>query len=183
MKIARGSWRRSISVLQARLVCSRRSQAGPRACGPNRDPVANCWKSLQPRGPNAIRHGGRALNAIQQVLGPDRHRAYQALHAVLHCLRDRLPIDEAAQLSEAFARLKINVARPFCSRLERGSDQAAPLARVDGLEPTRRNLTPASGTAGHLLGATEPRAAGPGKGPPRGACAVSRPRPVGGANA
>ena len=38
------------------------------------------------------------LKEIGQVLGPDRHRAYQALRAVLHCLRDRLRVEEAAQL-------------------------------------------------------------------------------------
>jgi uncharacterized protein (DUF2267 family) len=38
------------------------------------------------------------LKEIMEVLGPDRHRAYQALRAVLHCLRDRLTVDEAAHL-------------------------------------------------------------------------------------
>src|SRR5258708_37362189 len=38
------------------------------------------------------------LKDIAQLLGSDRHRAYQALRAVLHCLLDRLTIDEAAQL-------------------------------------------------------------------------------------
>src|SRR5882757_4611024 len=38
------------------------------------------------------------LKEIAQVLGPDRHRAYHALRAVLHCLRDRLTVDEATQL-------------------------------------------------------------------------------------
>ncbi|SDR63470.1 Uncharacterized conserved protein [Rhizobiales bacterium GAS113] len=36
------------------------------------------------------------LREIAQALDCDRHRAYQALRAVLHCLRDRLIIDEAA---------------------------------------------------------------------------------------
>jgi len=39
------------------------------------------------------------LNEIGEVIGPDRHRSYQALRAVLHCLRDRLTVDEAAHLS------------------------------------------------------------------------------------
>src|SRR6516164_6871973 len=49
------------------------------------------------------------------------------------------------------------------SRLERGSDQAAPpCARVDGLEPfTARS--PAAGWQAIFLGATEPRAARPEK--------------------
>ena len=38
------------------------------------------------------------LNEISQILGSDRRRAYQALRAVLHCLRDRLTIEEAAHL-------------------------------------------------------------------------------------
>jgi uncharacterized protein (DUF2267 family) len=40
------------------------------------------------------------LQEIAQTLGSDRHRAYQALRAVLHCLRDRLTINEAAQLGD-----------------------------------------------------------------------------------
>ena len=36
------------------------------------------------------------LKETEGVLGPERRRAYQALRAVLHCLRDRLTVDEAA---------------------------------------------------------------------------------------
>lgn len=39
------------------------------------------------------------LNEIAQMLTCDPHHAYTALRAVLRCLRDRLTIDEAAQLS------------------------------------------------------------------------------------
>jgi uncharacterized protein (DUF2267 family) len=40
------------------------------------------------------------LNEIMQVAGwEDRHYAYRALRATLHALRDRLTIDEVAQLS------------------------------------------------------------------------------------
>ena len=40
------------------------------------------------------------LDDILKDLGwDDRHRAYHALRAVLHTLRDRLSVDEAAQLS------------------------------------------------------------------------------------
>lgn len=40
------------------------------------------------------------LDDVMKELGwSDRHRAYHALRAVLHTLRDRLPVDEAAQLS------------------------------------------------------------------------------------
>jgi uncharacterized protein (DUF2267 family) len=45
------------------------------------------------------------LKEISLTLGSDRHRAYQALSAVLHCLRDRLTIDEAAQLGDQLPML------------------------------------------------------------------------------
>jgi uncharacterized protein (DUF2267 family) len=39
------------------------------------------------------------LKDLQQDLGmDDQHKAYQALRAVLHALRDRLPVTEVAQL-------------------------------------------------------------------------------------
>jgi uncharacterized protein (DUF2267 family) len=38
------------------------------------------------------------LNEIVEEVGPDRQRAYHALRAVLHALRDRLPLHEAAHL-------------------------------------------------------------------------------------
>jgi uncharacterized protein (DUF2267 family) len=38
------------------------------------------------------------LNEIAEVVGPDRQRAYDLLRAVLHSLRDRLPVDQAAHL-------------------------------------------------------------------------------------
>jgi uncharacterized protein (DUF2267 family) len=39
------------------------------------------------------------LKEIMETLGiKDRHRAYMALRAVLHALRDRLTVEEAAQL-------------------------------------------------------------------------------------
>jgi uncharacterized protein (DUF2267 family) len=45
------------------------------------------------------------LKEIAQDLGADRHRAYQALRAVLHCLRDRLTVGEAAQLGDQLPML------------------------------------------------------------------------------
>jgi uncharacterized protein (DUF2267 family) len=45
------------------------------------------------------------LKEIAQLLDSDRHRAYQALRAVLHCLRDRLTVDEAAQLGDQLPTL------------------------------------------------------------------------------
>jgi uncharacterized protein (DUF2267 family) len=45
------------------------------------------------------------LNEIAQALDCDRHHAYQALRAVLHCLRDRLTVNEAAQLGDQLPML------------------------------------------------------------------------------
>ena len=39
------------------------------------------------------------LKQIMNELGPDRQRAYHALRAVLHALRDRLTVEQAAHLS------------------------------------------------------------------------------------
>jgi len=39
------------------------------------------------------------LKEIMEDIGPDRQRAYHALRAVLHALRDRLTVEEAAHLS------------------------------------------------------------------------------------
>jgi uncharacterized protein (DUF2267 family) len=39
------------------------------------------------------------LKEIMDDVGPDRQRAYHALRAVLHTLRDRLTVEEAAHLS------------------------------------------------------------------------------------
>lgn len=38
------------------------------------------------------------LKEIMEEVGPDRHVAWHALGAVLHALRDRLPINDAAHL-------------------------------------------------------------------------------------
>ena len=38
------------------------------------------------------------LNTVMEHTGPDRQRAYHALRAVLHTLRDRLTIEEATDL-------------------------------------------------------------------------------------
>ena len=46
------------------------------------------------------------LNDLMQVLDwPDRHKAYLALRATLHALRDRLTLDEVAQLGAQFPML------------------------------------------------------------------------------
>jgi uncharacterized protein (DUF2267 family) len=46
------------------------------------------------------------LKDLMEELGwEDRHRAYQALRAVLHAVRDRLTVDEAAGLGAQFPML------------------------------------------------------------------------------
>jgi uncharacterized protein (DUF2267 family) len=45
------------------------------------------------------------LKEIAEDLDADRHVAYQALRAVLHCLRDRLTVDEAAHLGDQLPML------------------------------------------------------------------------------
>jgi uncharacterized protein (DUF2267 family) len=45
------------------------------------------------------------LKEIAEDLNTDRHVAYQALRAVLHCLRDRLTVNEAADLGDQFPML------------------------------------------------------------------------------
>lgn len=39
------------------------------------------------------------LKEIMEEIGPDRQRAYHAMRAVLHALRDRLTVDQTAHLS------------------------------------------------------------------------------------
>lgn len=39
------------------------------------------------------------LKEVGEEIGPDRQRTYHALRAVLHALRDRLTVEEAAHLS------------------------------------------------------------------------------------
>jgi len=46
------------------------------------------------------------LNELAAALGTeDRNQAYRVLRAYLHALRDRLPVDEAAQLAAQFSPL------------------------------------------------------------------------------
>jgi uncharacterized protein (DUF2267 family) len=45
------------------------------------------------------------LKYVANALGSDRRQAYRALRAVLHCLRDRLPVNEAAHLADQLPML------------------------------------------------------------------------------
>lgn len=47
----------------------------------------------------------RWLHEVAKELGEDEARAYQALRAVLHALRDRVGVDEAAQLAAQLPEL------------------------------------------------------------------------------
>lgn len=46
-----------------------------------------------------VQKTNRWLKEMEEELGPNRHRAYQALRAVLHVLRDRLTVELAAHLA------------------------------------------------------------------------------------
>jgi hypothetical protein len=74
------------------------------------------------------------------------------------------------------------VVTPISSRLERGSDRAAPssVRELMALNRLLQALPPAAERQAIFLGATEPHAARPKEKPPRGD--ASRPRPVGGVN-
>jgi uncharacterized protein (DUF2267 family) len=89
------------------------------------------------------------LKEIAQLLDSDRHRAYQALRAVLHCLRDRLTIDEAAQLGAQLPMLirgiyyeawhpagkpeKIRSREEFLARVDARFGKASPVVPEDAI--------------------------------------------------
>src|SRR5882757_3513437 len=52
-----------------------------------------------------VQKTNRWLKEIAEELGVDRPHAYRALRAVLHGLRDRLTIDETAQLGDQLPML------------------------------------------------------------------------------
>jgi uncharacterized protein (DUF2267 family) len=82
------------------------------------------------------------LKEIMAQIGPDRQRAYHALRAVLHTLRDRLTVEEAAHLSAQLPLLIRGIYfegwhpahKPTKERLqEEFLEQVA--ARLQGVEP------------------------------------------------
>ncbi len=83
------------------------------------------------------------LSEIQEEIGPDRKRAYHALRAVLHALRDRLSPEQAAHLAAQMPLLVRGVFfeswRP-AGKPERVRSLDEFLARVDdelkGIRPT-----------------------------------------------
>jgi uncharacterized protein (DUF2267 family) len=69
------------------------------------------------------------LKEIMEVTAPDRHRAYRVLAAVLHVLRDRLTVDEAAQLG---AQLPILVRGLYYDQWHHPSGKPERLRRKEG---------------------------------------------------
>ena len=51
------------------------------------------------------------LKENEEILGSDRKDAYQPLRAVIHCICDRLTVDEAAQLDD---QLPMLIRRIYC---------------------------------------------------------------------
>jgi hypothetical protein len=128
---------------------------GPRAPAPNVPMGAglfftDCYRwraTIVPSGRTPLTpHSARTLAAWQAGRG-------------FSC-RDVPRTDGKISIAEQFSR----TAGAVCSYAQRSSPWAAPLARVDGLEP---KIEPAADRQAVFLGATEPRAAGPGK-PPLG---------------
>lgn len=48
---------------------------------------------------HSVQTANEWLNEVNAHIGPDQQRAYHALRAVLHALRDRLTVEEAADLA------------------------------------------------------------------------------------
>src|SRR5437660_1544311 len=89
------------------------------------------------------------LKEIAQALDSDRRGAYQALRAVLHCLRDRLPIHEAAQLGDQLPMLIRGIyyeAWHPAGKPEKIRSREELLARIDGQIPETKLLDPRNAT-------------------------------------
>lgn len=70
----------------------------------------------------AVQKAHEWILEVRDALGvPDRHRGYQALRSTLHAIRDRLPLNEAAQLG---AQLPMVVRGIYYEGWSPGSDPA-----------------------------------------------------------
>ena len=77
------------------------------------------------------------LDEIMAELGPDRHVAWHALAAVLHALRDRLPLEVAVHLG---AQLPMLVRGAYYDRWHLGGDVERYRSREEFLERVGRGL-------------------------------------------
>lgn len=98
------------------------------------------------------------LKEIAQVLGPDRHRAYHALRAVLHCLRDRLTVDEATQLGDQLPMLVRGIyyeAWHPAGKPEKIRSREEFLAKIHTHLPKARPINPEDAARGRVPGPRE----------------------------
>jgi uncharacterized protein (DUF2267 family) len=102
------------------------------------------------------------LKEIGEEIGPDRHRCYQALRAVLFALRDRLPVEEAAHLAAQLPILvrgiffegyrpaqkpeRIRSRAEFLEKVNAALDQVRPIGADDAVRAVfkvlARHITP-----------------------------------------
>jgi uncharacterized protein (DUF2267 family) len=77
------------------------------------------------------------LDEIMEKIGPDRHVAWHVLRAVLHALRDRLPIELSAHLS---AELPLLVRGAYYDQWKPGKEPLKLRTREEFLEYVAREL-------------------------------------------
>ena len=74
------------------------------------------------------------LHDLMDLMGwQDKHRAYHALRVVLHALRDRLPVDQAA----AFGAQLPMLVRGFFGRIWTSQSMPPPVQRRAPAQPCR----------------------------------------------
>lgn len=84
----------------------------------------------------AVHKANEWVAEVRDVLGvPDRHRGYQALRAVLHALRDRLPVNEGAHLG---AELPMVVRGIYYEGWDPGTSRKAGRSREAFFDDVRR---------------------------------------------
>src|SRR5688500_8251034 len=78
------------------------------------------------------------LNEIGEETGPDRQRAFHALRAVLHAVRDRLPVDVSAHLA---AQLPLLIRGAYYDGWNPSPSPARNRSRKRFLEQVNQELT------------------------------------------